>query len=44
MDPAIELIYIKDHVPARVRELVDGLSTMEQCWELLDQEYERRAS
>ena len=39
MSDEIQLIYIKNKVPARMRELVDGLSTMKQCWELLDLEY-----
>ena len=33
------MIYIKKHVPARVKELIEGLSTMDECWELLDLEF-----
>ena len=39
MTDEIQLIYIKDKVPKKMRDLVDGLSTMKECWELLDLEY-----
>merc|ERR1712120_36116 len=39
MADEIQLMYIKDKVPKKVRDLVDGLSTMKECWELLDLEY-----
>ena len=38
-EPAIELQYIKEKVPARIRDLVEGLTTMEELWELLDDEF-----
>ena len=38
-EPVIELQYIKEKVPAKIRDLVEGLTTMEDLWELLDEEY-----
>ena len=37
--PAIELQYIKEHIPAKVWDLVEGLTTMKDLWELLDDEF-----
>ena len=38
-EPVIELQYIREKVPAKIKDLVEGLTTMEDLWELLDEEY-----
>ena len=38
-EPVIELQYIREKVPEKIKDLVEGLTTMEELWALLDEEY-----
>ena len=38
-EPVMELQMIREKVPEKVKDLVEGLTTMEEVWALLDEEY-----